>query len=90
MKLEADKREIALARGRLVKALQKGDLTKKEFNEEIQELNEKRKELYKDFSERMKFIKKGGATLSEDVDKYKKYYKDYSDAGAKRIKEWTR
>ena len=43
-----------------------------------------------EFGDRMKFIKKGGATLSEDVDKYKKYYRDYSDAGAKKVKEWTR
>ena len=90
MKFEADKREIALARGRVVKALQKGDLTKKEYKEEINTINERLKELYLEFGDRMKFIKKGGATLSEDVDKYKKYYRDYSDAGAKKVKEWTR
>jgi hypothetical protein len=90
MQLEGEKREVALARGRLVRELQKGDLTRKEYREEISELNERLKSIYEDFKEKMRFIKKGSPTLSEDVDKYKKYYRDYSNAGAKKVKEWTR
>ena len=58
-KLIADEKVIKQARVDAKNAKRKGDLTKKEYKERLLELNERLVDLYKDFAERMKFIKEG-------------------------------
>ena len=60
LKFESEKRQLSLARGRVIKALEKGDLTKKEYREELNSINERLIELKSEFSKRVKSIRKGG------------------------------
>ena len=60
MKFEAEKRKLTEAKTRARSDVIKGDLTEKEYKEELKILNKKIKELHSEFGDRVKFIRKGG------------------------------